>query len=265
MKISIICPIHRHGGIDILEYGLERQNFPKEDYQLILCDKLYKERKDLLYVWAKDNDINLVHFEPRNKSNLHIHSSVLNECLEKAAGKYSIVIGDYSYLDPNFIDIHYQYNEGGYCLSSPQKIYALPKLSTCLDQPISVFNESFNPDIFKLLPQFTLDPKLQLPNGALIDFHYWYNRNESFPTQIAKDIGGWNEAYNNRVGPSNLEFGLRMQYEGKQKIACDSRATIYRILSYPIPPHTEFLAEEIDDSINQSRYKELCKKYGVKE
>ncbi len=251
--------------MDVLQYGLERQTFPKEDFELILCDKLYKERKDLVWVWARDNDINLNHFQPKNMSNYHVHSSVLNECLEKVEGKYCIVIGDYTYVDPNFIDIHYQYNNAGYCLSAPQKIYALPKLSTCLEQPISIFNENFNPDIFKLLPQFTLDPKLQFSNGSLIDFHYWHNRNESFPTEVARNINGWDESYNNRVGPSNLEFGLRLQYEGKQKIACDGRATIYRILSYPIPPHTEFLAEEIDDSINQSRYKQLCEKYGIKE
>lgn len=251
--------------MDILEYGLERQTFPKTEFELILCDKLYKERKDLIYVWATDNDINVNHFQPKNMSNYHVHSSILNECLERATGKYIICIGDYSYFDPNFIDIHYQYNEAGYCLSAPQKIYALPKLSTCLEQPISVFVENFNPDIFKLLPQFLMDPKLQLPNGSLIDHRYCYNRNESFPTKAAKNINGWDESYNNRVGPSNKEFYLRLIHENKLQIACDGRASIYRILSYPIPPHTEFLAEEIDDSVNQSRYKQLCEKYNVGE
>lgn len=263
MKISILCPVHRWGGLDMLFTGLEYQTFPKEDYELILCDKLYKERKDLIYVWAKDNDINVNHFEPENKSNYHVHSSVLNECLKKASGEYCIIIGDYTFMQPDWIDIHYQYNKAGYCLSAPQRIYGLPKLSSCLDHPISVFVENFKPEIFKLLPQFQMDPKLQLPNGVLIDFHYWYNRNESFPTDSARKIGGWDERYNDRTGPSNLEFGLRMQYEAGCKIACDGRASIQRIMSYPIGPFTEFLSEETDDFINQERYKELCKKYNV--
>lgn len=269
MKISILLPQHRYGGIDILEYGLERQTFPKEEWELILCDKLYKHRRGLLQEWADENKINLIHFQPKNNSTYHVHSSVLNECLEKASGEFSIVIGDYTYVLPHWIDIHYAYNESGYCLSGPQRIYGLPKLSTYLEHPISVFNENFKPEILRILPQFKLetgdllDPKLKLLNGSLIDYKYWHNRNESFPTEVARNIGGWDESYNNRVGPSNLEFGLRMQYEGKQKIACDGRAVIYRILSYPIPPHTEFLAEETDSSVNEARYQQLCRKYGV--
>ncbi len=248
-----------------MEYGLEHQTFPKEDFEVIICDKLYKERKDLICVWATDNEININHFEPKNKSQYHVHSSVLNECLEKVEGKYTIVIGDYSYMDPNFIDIHYRYNEAGYCLSAPQHIFGLPKLSNSLCHPISVFAEPFTPEIFKIVPPFELDPKLKCPNGALIDFHNWYNRNESFPTEVAKKINGWDENYNNRTGESNLEFGLRMQYEGKQKIACDGRAAIYRIMSYSIPPFTEFLADETDSSVNHERYKQLCKKYNISE
>jgi hypothetical protein len=263
MKISILLCTHRYGGADMIFAGLEHQTFNKNEWELIWCDKLYNERKTFVNTWSEEHNITVKHFEPQDQSPYHIHSSVLNECLEKSEGKYSIVIGDYSYVVPNWIEIHHTYNEAGYCLCAPQKIYALPRLCNNLEQPLSVFKEDFTPDMFKLLPQFMMDPKLQLLNGALIDFHYWYNRNESFPTEIGKKIGGWDKQYNNRVGPSNLEFGLRIQYEGKQKIACDGRAAIYRILSYPIPPHVEFLAEEIDDSINQSRYKQLCKKYNV--
>ena len=265
MKISILLCTHRYGGCDMLFAGLEHQTFPKDDYELIWCDKIYKERKDLVYVWAKDNNINVIHFEPKNQSKYHIHSSVLNECLEKASGDMCLVIGDYSYMLPHWIDIHYQYNKSGYCLSAPQLIYGLPKLSSCLEHPISVFYEDFNPNVFKVLPQFIMDPKLQLPNGTLIDHRYCYNRNESFPTLAAKNISGWDESYNNRVGPSNKEFYLRLIYEENCKFACDGRAAIQRIMSYSIPPFLDFLSEEVDDSINQERYKSLCKKYGANE
>jgi hypothetical protein len=265
IEVSIICPIHRYGGLDMLFAGLEHQTFPKEDYEIIIVDKLYRDRKDLVWIWAKEHDINVRHFPPKNNSNYHVHSSVLNECLEKVNGKCVICIGDYTYMLPHWMEIHYAYHQAGYCLSAPQKIYGMPKLSTSLDHPISVFNEEFNPDIFKLLPQFNMDPKLQLPNGALIDHRYSYNRNDSFPTEMARKIKGWDEGYNNRVGPSNKEFYLRLIHECNAKIACDSRAEIYRIMSYPIPPFTEFLAMETDDSINMQRYKELCKKYNVSE
>ena len=265
MKISILLTTHRWGGCDMIFAGLEHQTFDKNEYQLVWCDKLYKERRDLVWMWAKENDINVVHFAPKNQSSYHVHSSVLNECLDKASGDICLVIGDYTYMLPHWLEIHYAYHQAGYCLSAPQRIYGLPKLSTCLEHPISIFYETFNSDMFKLLPIFNMDPKLQLPNGALIDHRYSYNRNDSFPTEMARKINGWDEAYNNRVGPSNKEFFLRLIHECGAKIACDGRAEIYRVMSYPIPPFTEFLTDETDDSINMNRYKELCKKYNVEE
>lgn len=262
MKISILLCTHRWGGCDMIFAGLEHQTFDKNKYELVWSDKLYKERKDLVWVWAKENGINVIHFPPKNNSNYHVHSSVLNECLNKASGESCIVIGDYTYMLPHWMEIHYAYHQAGYCLSSPQRIYGLPKLSSNLEHPISVFYNDFDPDMFKLLPQFMLDPKIQLPNGTLIDFHYWYNRNESFKRLDALKIGGWDENYNNRAGQSNLEFGLRLQCEANCKIISDGRAEIHRIMSYPIPPFTEFLSEEMD--INISRYNKLCDKYGVK-
>ena len=265
MKISILLPTHRYGGCDMFFAGIEHQKFPKEEFEIIWCDKLYKERHDIIMEWASDNHINIDHFDPETKSNYHIHSSVLNECLQRANGDYSIVVGDYTYFNEYWIDIHYSYNIAGYCLSSPQMIYGLPKLSSNLEHPISTFHEPFQPNIFRILPQFMMDPKLQLPNGSIIDHRFCYNRNESFPTEIAKKIGGWDSRYNNRVGPSNKEFYLRLIHEGNCKIACDQRAVIQRIMSYPLPPFTEFLSEETDDCINIERYKELCKKYNASE
>lgn len=138
------------------------------------------------------------------------------------------------------------------------------KLKTNLKQCYSVFEEPFSPEMFKILPDSKMDLKLQLP-AAIIGYKYWHNRNESFPRQKALDIGGWDEEYNNSVGPSNLEFGLRMQYEAKCRIANDPQNMIYRLLSYPIPPFTKFTTSELDDSKNMKRFKELCKKYNVEE
>jgi len=265
MKISILCPIHRWGGIDILTYGLERQSFAKEDYELIICDKLYNYRKDYMKLWALENNINLIHFEPKNKSEYHVHSSVLNECLEKASGKYCIVIGDYSYLPTDWISIHHQYNDNyGLCVSAPQIIYSLPKLHDNLQRPISIFYEKFNFDTFKILPSYKLDPKLNMKIGSMVGGKYWYNRNESFPTDAAKLIGGWDERYDNAVGQSNLEFGLRLEYEVNCKIITDNRATIGRILSYPIGPFNKFISSELDNTRNTVYFNELLNKHGIK-
>lgn len=263
VKISVICPIHRYGGLDMLFSMFEVQTF--DEYEIILCDKLYNIRKDIVKEWSQKNNINVDHFEPKNISEYHKHSSILNESLIKCKGKYTIVIGDYTFAESNWMEWHYKYNAAGYCLSAPQNVYALPKLKCNLDQPFSTFDENFNPEIFKIVPPIALDPKLGFPIGAIINHQYCHNRNESFPTKAAMDIAGWDENYDDYVGASNKEFYLRLIHEANCNIACDNRASIHRIMSYPIPPFTKFKALETDDSISMSQYKELCKKYGAVE
>lgn len=264
MKVSVLCPIHRYGGLDVTFFGFEHQNFPKEDYELILCDKLYDFRKTMVENRARNSGINVVHFAPKKDSERHVHSSVLNECLAKARGDCCIVIGDYSCFEPHWIERHYQHYLLGVCCSSPQIIYGLPKLQENLKKGYSVFDNSFNMEMFGILPVFPMDMKSQLPSQE-IDHRFWYNRNESFPRDKAIAIGGWDESYDNNVGPSNKEFGLRMKYEAGCRIVNDPFNWIRRIMSYPIPPFTTFNASETDDSKNMAKYKELCKKYGAPE
>lgn len=264
MKVSVLIPIHRYGGLDMAFMGIENQTFPKDQFELILCDKLYNSRYHIVNDWAVNNNLNIIHFAPSKKTEYHSHSTILNECLNTASGDCCIVAGDYTWFDPVWIERHYFYHTNGWCCAAPQMIYGLPKLKENLKQCYSVFAEQFDLNTFRVLPTFILDPKLQIPQ-AQIDHRFWYNRNESFPREKGLAIGGWDEGYDNYVGPSNKEFALRLVGETKCRIVNDPINIVRRILSYSIPPFTKFDAVETDDSRNMDKYKELCKKYGLVE
>lgn len=264
MKVSILCPVHRYGGLDMLFLGLENQTAPKFEWELILVDKLYKHRHHIVEDWAAKNDINAVHLPPTNTSEYHIHSSILNQCLKTATGDCCIVMGDYTYTEPNWIKRHYLHHLNGWCATAPQIIYGLPKLKENLKQCISTFTEPFDAQTLKILPQYEMDIKLQLQH-VMVDHRVCYNRNESFPREKALEINGFDERYDFNVGPSNKEFYLRLIYEAKCKIANDPDNYIHRIMSYPIPPFTNFKSSEHDNSRTTEIYKETCKKYNVEE
>jgi len=263
MKISILLCTHRYGGCDMLFESFKKQTFLKSEFEIVWSDKLYNRRATIVKNWAQENKINVIHFEPQNQSDYHSHNSSLNQCLEKATGQYTIILSDYTYMNPYWIDIHYQYNEAGYCLSAPQIIYGLPKLKSNLEDPFSTFYEEFNTKMFTVLPQFRMDPKLDAPNGTLVDHRTCYSRNESFPTIYARKIGGWDESYNGRTGPANIEFYVRLIYENNLKFVSDGRAAIQRIMSYPIPPFVKFFDPEDVAIVSTNKYNLLCKKYGV--
>ena len=263
MKVSILLRIHRYGGLDVLYNSMVQQIFPKDDFEIIICDKLYDYRKDL--VAEKFKDFNVVHFKPKIISEYYMQSAPLNDCLERASGELSIVVGDYTYCQPEWIQRHWLYHLGKFCVCSPQVIYGLPPLNSNLKQCWSTFREDFDLIMFKTLPQFMLDPKLNINYNQIVGHNFWYNRNESFPTQWARDIGGWNEEYDKSTSFENKEFALRLVTKKNAVIINDPDNKIYRIMSFPIGPHYKFINPEHDGSINQKRYENLCIECGVKE
>lgn len=263
MKVSILLRIHRYGGLDVLYDSLIHQTFPKNEYEVIICDKLYDYRKDL--VKEKFECFNVIHFKPSKISEYYAQSAPLNDCLKRANGELSIIIGDYTYCNPKWIERHWNYHQNGYCTCAPQEIYGLPPLKDNLRNCWSTFKEDFNPIMFKTLPTFVLDPKLNIPHNIIVNHNFWYNRNESFPTQWAKDIGGWNEEYDKSTAFENKEFALRLFMEKGAVIVNNRENVVYRIMSFPIGPHFLFLNPEYDDNINRKKYEELCKKYEVVE
>jgi len=263
MKVSILLRCHRFGGMDMLLESLKCQTFPKEDYEVIICDKLYKYRKNL--VAENFKDFNIVHFEQPTTDQYYAQSKPLNDCLERASGELSIILGDYSFCHSEWILRHWIYHMNNHCVCAPQRIYGLPPLKNDLKNYWSTFKNTFDIDIFKLLPVFNMDPKLSesCPHNAIVNWHFWYNRNESFPTQWAKDIGGWDESYDKSTSFNNQEFALRLVKEKDAIVVNDIFNSIHRIMSFPIGPHYLFLNPEHDDSLNRKKYEDLCKKYGV--
>ena len=46
MRVSVVVPTYRIGGIDILVSSLQNQTY--EDFELIICDCIHKHRKDII-------------------------------------------------------------------------------------------------------------------------------------------------------------------------------------------------------------------------
>lgn len=261
IDVSILCPIHRYGGIDILSEGLVNQTF--KNFELVLCDKLYDFRKEIIEVSFPE--LNIKHFRPKEYNKFNAHSAVLNDCLNMAEGNLCIVMGDYTYVPPNWIETHILMHKlnPNCIITGPQIIYGLPPLKQNLYHDYTTFDNHFNIEMFKTLPTFFLDPKLQMPY-CYVDHNYCYNRNESFLRADALSIGGWDERYDTTTGFNNKEFYLRMMMECNLKIANVPQLAIHRIMSFPIPPHNKFFMPESDDSRDRQMYIELCERYGIK-
>lgn len=120
MKISIITPTNRYGGLDIIFNSLVKQTFDKEDYELIIIDDYITNRKNEYISYAKHFGVpNIVYL--RSKQNYWRSNGLIanarNTGLIYAKGELIVFLDDYTAFPPKFLEEHWRiYKEGKYTL-----------------------------------------------------------------------------------------------------------------------------------------------------
>ena len=104
-SVSVLTSTFRPGGIDILLAGMRDQMF--RDFELVLVDRRYEYRHQLVVDLAKRYDINLIHVpEHRRNGKWQNIASAWNTALAVARGDIVIFLQDYQYTPPDWIDAH---------------------------------------------------------------------------------------------------------------------------------------------------------------
>jgi len=103
--ISIVVPINRVGGLDVLFESLKNQSF--QDFELILVDAIYKYRKDVVAEKAKEYGFLVKHTEPiGNTFPISNYCRSINTGLCQAAGKIVYFTCDNAYLPKDVLLTH---------------------------------------------------------------------------------------------------------------------------------------------------------------
>lgn len=102
-KVSVITVSNRHGGIDINWSSLRRQTF--KDFEWILCDTLYEERKEAVQHYTK-SDRRVKHIkqgvkDPRAKTWLN-HAE--NQAIKASSGELIVLLQDYIHIQPDALE-----------------------------------------------------------------------------------------------------------------------------------------------------------------
>jgi len=103
--LSVIVPIVRIGGLDVLFDGLERQTF--RDFELVLSDMLHPRRKQTVAERATRYSFPIRHVEPvNNRFPLNCYSHVVNSGVVNCTGEIAVITCDYMWLDPECLAKH---------------------------------------------------------------------------------------------------------------------------------------------------------------
>lgn len=249
-RVSVVTTAFRAGGIDIMMAGMRDQTYG--NFEVILVDRRYERRHDRVVQLAKDYGIrNFTHTpEYRRNGKWVVFCSGWNTGFMMAEGELVIMLLDYSYAPPGWIERHLRHHFDGEGNRLPKKLVMAPhiyltlppivfkkqidvnewladqaaKRDHCVHQPdfgelfdemgifVQPFDPSWLPTLRIMMPPHQ-DPKMFRVPGP-IGYNYMHAKNESFLLDSVLDINGLDEAFEQGRGPMDNEFGFRFWKSG---------------------------------------------------
>jgi len=108
IKVTVICVTHRPGYIDTLVGGLSQQTLSQDNWEFILVDDLFDQRKGAVKKYASGKIKNFKHMSPREVKPFYAPESVLNYGIMNAQGELIYFINDSIYVSPRCLQRHYE-------------------------------------------------------------------------------------------------------------------------------------------------------------
>ncbi len=247
VKVSVVLPVFRPGGLDITFMSLRDQTF--RDFELILIDRRYEKRRTEVKELARQLNVATVHApEHRRNGKWAVLCAAWNTGYMLAQGEIVLMPPDFTYLPPTWIENHLRHHKNGNrMVLSPYTMLVMPPVvdkkgkhvdvpspdlasslpNSVTDQPpdyydeISIFEDFFHPS---LIPDLERWPdNLQCPRlvgnwTSRMETHIHF-RNESIPLGFLLDINGQDENLDKGKCQIDLEFGSRARRNGCEFVA----------------------------------------------
>jgi GT2 family glycosyltransferase len=245
VHVSVNIGTSRPGGLDISLRGMADQTF--DDFEIILVDARYHKRHAQVLDYVKQLGIKQpVYHIPNHRFNgfYSVAAEGFNTGFMLSAGDIVIMLLDYAYAPPRWIESHLALHGRKKLVMSPHIYYDLPseavfrkdgghpkvmghmagiasneaQVREILESregydEITVFGRQ--PFEIGMLAKFerskwpNQDPKLEVPEGP-IQHSYMHCKNESFPLETVLDIGGVDEDPAEIYSDNELGFRLSL-------------------------------------------------------
>ena len=238
-KVTVSWGSSRPGGIDVTLAGLAAQTY--DNFEVVFTDARYHKRHAQVLDAVKRSGLKAPFYHVPNHRNQPVWGSScagVNTGFMLADGEIIIMLLDYSYCAPGWIEAHLRYHDRPRFVMGPHSYWDLPttvvkgprvgppeitlesiKAQYEMYDELSIFAQPFDPEDLRYLREVGGDPKLGFATGPL-GGDYMHTKNESFPTNVILDTGGMDEQYERGRGPGDLEFGNRLEALGLQGWVC---------------------------------------------
>lgn len=239
VKVSIILPTFRMGGLDLTKYSLLGQSF--KSFELILVDELYSQRKDKVKEYFKG--INLKHIPPFRVNNYFSSATSRNTGILCAEGELLVFTNDYTWLSPDCIERHWN------AYSDLKGKYAITGIHTIMDglKPVNPnLLYSFGTEV-KSKPGGKItfvDDRAQFRGEKLLEYYeinpsVVYADNTSILLGAALELNGFDTHFDGGVGFLDVNFFTRASLLG-YKVLMDANNVVHEVRSYHMAKEGNF-------------------------
>lgn len=248
VKVTVSLGSSRPGGLDISLRGFADQTY--DDFEIIFVDARYHKRHEKVLDYVKKLGIKQpFHHVPNHRYNKDCPTSCagVNTGFMLSEGEIVIMLLDYAYTPPGWIENHLKHHDKRRAVMSPHIYHDLPEVVTedgqkpitfAAGEPhvtveniinqykkfdeISIFKTPFEPSVLTQVHQAQpphQDPKVLQAEGPSTH-NYMHTKNESFRREDVLAIGGIDEHYDRGGGPGDLLFGWQFEAIGCELWIC---------------------------------------------
>ena len=237
--ISVIETTARFGGFDILFDSMGCQEFDG-NFEVVVCDEYYEERKDRIAHYIKpsvaaywnddlglDSKFDFVHIPPKRICRIYDDSLGVNTALTAASGELIVILADYTWAPPNYLQAHWDFHKAnpGWSMSCYLDRYPLPPMK---GEPYSierdwwsVFDDRypFTPSRFNFVEPIYRERRGSVgkihPDGKVeIPGDYIYLLGDSVPMSIIRKLNGIDERLIGGYASNDILFGISANHIG---------------------------------------------------
>lgn len=209
--ISIVTVTNRYGGIDIMYNNLRKQTH--KDFEWILCDELYDERKQEVADYV--SGIKLKHIKPRPKRDDCVWNlaRAYNDALRVSEGDLVVVVDDYIWMQPGAIlrFLEVSRDKGRAMITGVGHKAPYPEVWNSKGK-ITIFKEPYRSTPQGIIEQDTrIDGRTHVEEVNHSFFELAYS---AFPMSLVKEIGGFDEDTDTQYCGQDRNFALRCSLVG---------------------------------------------------
>lgn len=223
IKVSIVTPTIRKGFWNIMANNIANQTY--KNIEWIIVDDYKEDRRAIANSYAKKYKLEIKYYrgKPRKHKRTYGLVNANNTGLMHSTGQLIVILQDFVLMPQDGVEqlvvLHKMHPNA---LLAPTDVYKAPKIKPDIESEDWFHGDT---DVEGTFIRSNIRNKNEGVRTSDNPFDFEQNYG-AIPRNIANDLGGWNEFYDEGLGYDNTDIALRALYAGYELIVDDTNICV---------------------------------------